>query len=368
MAAVTVCACTVLPLARAGADQLSSEQAKAAQLEQEIQSTGQQIDALDQQYQAAEARKSAIDQRISATQRKIDETRQRVSDDQRVLQKAAIDVYVTDGGSTAQNSLFSGNQTAASAQQEYSSVAEGDVGAAVANLQTAQNVLSAEQSQLRSQDAQAAQAVSAANQAYTQAQAEQSQQQQALSQVKGQIQTLIAQQQQQQAQAAQAAAQAKLAAAQQAAQAALTSQTSGGGGAGATVFAAPPPAPGGGGAAAVAAAMSQIGVPYVWGGESPRGSAGDPSGGFDCSGLVAWAWGQAGVSLPHYSGAQMADSTPVPLSDLQPGDLLFYGPGGSDHVAMYIGGGEMIEAPYTGASVWVTAARFGSGFAGAGRP
>jgi cell wall-associated NlpC family hydrolase len=64
----------------------------------------------------------------------------------------------------------------------------------------------------------------------------------------------------------------------------------------------------------------------------------------------------------------MAESAPVPLSDLQPGDLLFYGPGGGDHVAMYIGGGQMIEAPYTGANVRIVGARFGGGFAGAGRP
>ena len=108
-------------------------------------------------------------------------------------------------------------------------------------------------------------------------------------------------------------------------------------------FAPPPTAPGGAGA--VQAAESQLGVPYVWGAESPKGSA-HP--GFDCSGLVAYAWGQVGVDLPHYSGAQMSDSTPVPLSDLEPGDLLFYGPGGSEHVAMYVGPGEMIEAPETG--------------------
>ena len=113
------------------------------------------------------------------------------------------------------------------------------------------------------------------------------------------------------------------------------------------------------------AAESQIGVPYVWGGESPKGS-GSP--GFDCSGLTAWSWGQVGVGLPHFSGAQMADSTPVPVSDLQPGDLLFYGPGGSDHVAMYVGPGTMIEAPYTGASVWITGLRLGGDFVGAGRP
>ena len=113
------------------------------------------------------------------------------------------------------------------------------------------------------------------------------------------------------------------------------------------------------------AAESQIGVPYVWGGTSPKGSA-DP--GFDCSGLTAYAWGQVGVGLPHYSGAQMADSTPVPLSDLEPGDLLFYGPGGSEHVAMYVGPGTMIEAPETGQSVHLTGLRLGGGFVGAGRP
>jgi len=125
--------------------------------------------------------------------------------------------------------------------------------------------------------------------------------------------------------------------------------------------AANPPPVAAGGSGAVAAAESQIGVPYVWGGETPGV-------GFDCSGLTAWSWGQAGVSLPHFSGAQMADSTPVPLSDLQPGDLLFYGPGGGDHVAMYVSPGTMIEAPQTGSFVHLTGLRLDSGFVGAGRP
>jgi len=72
------------------------------------------------------------------------------------------------------------------------------------------------------------------------------------------------------------------------------------------------------GGAAVAAAESYLGVSVPVGGASRAG--------VDCSGLVMLAWEAAGVSLPHYSGAQMADSTPVPLSDLEPGDLLFYGP------------------------------------------
>jgi cell wall-associated NlpC family hydrolase len=164
---------------------------------------------------------------------------------------------------------------------------------------------------------------------------------------------LVQQQQQQQLQAEEQAAQTRIAAAT-----ALASLSPG------YNTAAPPPTSSGG-VGAVQAAESQLGVPYVWGGESPRGSA-DP--GFDCSGLTAWSWGQVGVGLPHYSGAQMSDSTPVPLSDLEPGDLLFYGAGGSEHVAMYVSAGTMIEAPETGQSVHLTGLRLGDGFVGAGRP
>ena len=96
-----------------------------------------------------------------------------------------------------------------------------------------------------------------------------------------------------------------------------------------------PTAPGGAGACRRPRARS--GAPYVWGGESPKRSA---SPGFDCSGPDRLVLGPGRGRTPHYSGAQMADSTPVPISDLQPGDLLFYGPGGSEHVAMYVGPGD----------------------------
>ena len=106
------------------------------------------------------------------------------------------------------------------------------------------------------------------------------------------------------------------------------------------------------------AAEREIGVPYVWAGASPSG--------FDCSGLVAWSYAQVGISLPHFSGAQFASTTHISMADIAPGDLLFYGPGGSEHVAMYVGGGSMIEAPYTGSFVHITGVRT-DGLAGIGR-
>jgi cell wall-associated NlpC family hydrolase len=91
------------------------------------------------------------------------------------------------------------------------------------------------------------------------------------------------------------------------------------------------------------AAYSVIGVPYVYAGSSPGG-------GFDCSGLTMWAWAHAGVSLPHSSAMQYAELPHVSISDLQPGDLVFfYSP--IHHVGLYVGGGMMIDAPHTGAYV-----------------
>jgi cell wall-associated NlpC family hydrolase len=122
-----------------------------------------------------------------------------------------------------------------------------------------------------------------------------------------------------------------------AAAAAAAAQNSGGGGGGGG-FVPPPNASGA--AVAIAAAESQIGVPYVWGTASPGHS-------FDCSGLTSWAWGQAGVYLPHSSAMQASATPDVSYSDLQPGDLVFfYSP--VSHVGLYVGGGMMIDASHSG--------------------
>ena len=111
-------------------------------------------------------------------------------------------------------------------------------------------------------------------------------------------------------------------------------------------------------AAAVQAALAQVGKPYSWGGAGPDA--------FDCSGLTMWAWAQAGVALPHNSAAQYASTPRVAQGDWQPRDLLFYG-SPIHHVAIYIGGGQVVEAPYTGTTVRVASATR-SDYVGAGRP
>jgi peptidoglycan DL-endopeptidase CwlO len=95
---------------------------------------------------------------------------------------------------------------------------------------------------------------------------------------------------------------------------------------------------------AVAVAMSQLGKPYIWAAEGP--------GGFDCSGLMLYAWRASGKNLPHSSRIQFASTVRVPLEQRKPGDLLFYGRP-IHHVGMYIGNDQMVEAPHRGARVRV---------------
>ncbi|MGV0792302.1 NlpC/P60 family peptidoglycan endopeptidase RipA [Mycolicibacterium sp. XJ1819] len=109
-------------------------------------------------------------------------------------------------------------------------------------------------------------------------------------------------------------------------------------------------------------AMSQMGVPYSWGGGNAAGpSRGIDSGagtvGFDCSGLMLYAFAGVGIKLDHYSGSQYNAGRKIPSAQMRRGDMLFWGPNGSQHVALYLGDGQMLEAPYTGSVVKVSPVR-----------
>jgi peptidoglycan DL-endopeptidase CwlO len=360
----------------ASADQISDAQAQAAAITAKLNATQAQIAALTGQVNQADYKLSQLQDQITTSQAQIAKDQQTVASDQAQLRKQALADYTSAGTSTTATQLFTSNVNTSGIRSEYSSIATGNVTATIARLHTAQDQLAANQASLEQQKSQAQSTRNSLQASQSQATALASQDQATLNSVDANIQTLVAQKQAAAAAAAAAAAQAafnqkvQAAKAQAAAQAAAPVVTrsstssggsSGGSGGGSTTVATPPtPAPplSAGAAGAVQAAEGEVGVPYVWGGTTPAG--------FDCSGLVMWAYAQVGISLPHFSGAQYASTTHISMASIAPGDLLFYGPGGSDHVAMYVGGGSMVEAPYTGASVWITGVRT-SGLTGVGR-
>lgn len=171
--------------------------------------------------------------------------------------------------------------------------------------------------------------------------------------------------------AARQAAAAQEAQAQAQAQArpqAQQSSSGGGGGGGVAAVAAvasapaaraPIPAASSRAGAAVNAALSEVGTPY-------RYASAEPGVAFDCSGLTSWAWGTAGVGLPHQSRAQAGSVPQVPVEAAQPGDLLFfYSP--ISHVSIYLGGGQHVHAPNSGNTVTVASVNWGN-VVGVGRP
>ena len=108
--------------------------------------------------------------------------------------------------------------------------------------------------------------------------------------------------------------------------------------------------------------MSQLGVPYSWGGGNAAGPArgidsGSGTVGFDCSGLMLYMFAGVGIKLDHYSGSQYNAGRKIPSSQMRRGDMIFYGPNASQHVTMYLGDGQMLEAPYTGSVVKVSPVR-----------
>jgi peptidoglycan DL-endopeptidase CwlO len=343
---------------RAHADPIDDKRAEAKALQDEIDANGAKLDALSEQYNGAQYRFEQAQAAADEAQQKLDATEAQVAQLTELVKQRAAALYrgVGQGGpinldvSSASRLIASSKYSKSAAQHDIDLVKQ---------LRSAERALhdqkaTAEQAQADAQDEQAqigkAQAaVEAAN----------AQQESLLSQVTGEIAQLVAEAEAQKEAAALAAAQQRYvdAAAAAATAPAPSPQSgtgtssnrgsSGGGGGPAPAPSANVPVNGGGAATAIAYARAQLGKPYCYAGSGP--------GCFDCSGLTMQAWGAAGVSMPHYSGAQYSMFPHVPLNAMQPGDLVFWGPGGSDHVGLYIGGGQMIAAPSTGDVVKIQA-------------
>jgi cell wall-associated NlpC family hydrolase len=384
--AATLVGVPVAPANATTQSQIVATESQVAKLETTIANEQQQSAALDQQYVAAQAKVAELQTTLGTTQQQLAKTQARVKVDRARLNRDAVLSYIYNEPINKLDSAFVNSPVGAEDRTQYDNVVVGDITVDVGALAIQEGRLSTIS---RLQQSQAQEATAALNQVHALQVANQQADaaaQATLSQVQGTLAIQVADYAEQQAvaEAALAAANPSDAgsAARNATQDASVAVALVGVGAANAVTAANNAAAAGGappvagsatgtapGAAAVAAAESQLGVPYVWGGESPGA-------GFDCSGLTQWSWLQAGVSIPRVAVDQAAAVPSVPLNALEPGDLLFYynldGDNTIDHVVMYIGSGPygaqtVIEAPYTGSTVKY-APLFTEGLVSAGRP
>lgn len=338
VAVVAVLLSTVTVLSRpAGASKIATERAKANALLAQINKINSKVESLGQVYDQTQIKLNQINNKITNTRAAVAQIQSQVSKGNAQLQADAVFAYVTNGSALSSNPLFSSNASDLGATNVYNNLAQGNITSTIASLKNSRLELTQERTVLQAEEAQAASANAAAKKAFDAAQGLENSLNATLRQVKGQIAIYIAQ--------AQRAAAAKDAGALKNAR---------------PIAGFPAPPADSRANIAIRAALSYIGTWYRWGGASRSG--------VDCSGLVMLAYDAAGIYLSHYSGAQWDETMRVPLYAIRPGDLLFYGWHGDEHVAMYVGAGKMIEAEMTGTRVHVVPVRLGYSFAGLGRP
>jgi cell wall-associated NlpC family hydrolase len=373
--------------------QIQAARAKAAGLMQLITADNEHEQIAGERYDQANVVIGLAEKQLASLHKKIRREDATIATGTRRVQRAAVEAYVEGGnssGGTAQfASVLTNSLTNSESITTYAGVATTSLHEAVVRLVAEKTRLLANEAAARTQVSDARGAARSSSAARVEAAAAEQSTAAALDQVKGQLATLIeqralaiSQQKAAEAQAAKSAAARDAYAKSAEEYGALATQFGGGDAAAAEATEAQaalasevgrlPLALTGQTAAgdlAVQKAESYLGVPYVWGGAGPDG--------FDCSGLTMVAWAAAGVSLTHSAWYQYRETTHVPLSAIEPGDLLFYefpndGPDPITHVAMYVGSGPygtetIIQAPETGETVSYSPMYY-FGFVAAGQP
>ena len=334
--------CGVLAPTRAQGAPIDDKRAQAARLQQQIESNGERISALSEQFNEAHIKLDAANAAIADSAARLKTAQDKESHTRRQVSQRAAALYRGASGASflPTDDVESFNEM--SVRSKYGALANDRDQSLIANLGRTQEDLAIQRKELDARQADAEAVVASIQSARREIEAANAKQQQLLSQVKGDIATLVRKEQERRDRAARAAALARLA---------HSTPSGGGGGGGSRSAAVAPssvgldsapsiPAPSSRAQIAINYALAQVGKPYRYAGVGPDA--------FDCSGLTMMAWAQAGVSMPHASSGQYAMFPHVPFEQAQPGDLIVWGPGGNRHVAMYLGNGMQVAATHTG--------------------
>jgi cell wall-associated NlpC family hydrolase len=312
----------------AGADALADKQAQARQIADKMAVLQSRLMDINAQYEKANYELHLAEQQVADAKALAERTAAEVERRQADLQQFAINAYQSGNDSAAFDALFTSDPGSGAEKVSYLENLSGNKRDLIDAFNGAKVKAREDAVRLEGLEAEAKSRADVIERARKDAASAAAEQQALNAKVQGELSALVAEEN-----ARRAAADAARAA-EAARNAGGGTGGGNGGGGGGTVRNPPPPTPGAGGA--IQQAVSQVGAPYVWGAEGPNS--------YDCSGLVKWAYGRSGVSLPHYSGAMYAMTTRISASQLQPGDLVFWGGGGSEHVAIYMGGNRLVHA------------------------
>lgn len=317
---------------------------KARKIEAKLEDLQNQVEVVNERYRQVQDRLAQTNAHLESTKERIGEARQNLDQRTSEARLQIVQMYENQALASAMGLLGASNMEEFAAVDQYTNAIAQDDHSIATNLRVLRENLKEEEQILTAQQRQVAADEKDLADQRQQVEALVAKQKDELSKVNGRLARLVEEERQRRA-----AEEARKARVEMARKAAVEKHSH---------PAPPPPAVSGKAAVAVKTAMDQIGKPYRWGGSGPSS--------FDCSGLTRYAWLAAGVSLPHSSAAQKRVLPSVPLDRLQPGDLVFYGHP-VHHVGMYIGNGQMVDAPYPGQSVRIDSIHR-SDYAGAGRP
>jgi cell wall-associated NlpC family hydrolase len=308
-----------------GANELSDKRAEAAVIASRLAELDGAMMDVNARFEAANYKLSQAEAAVAEARRMATETKAEMDKRAEELRGFAVKAYMGGTEGPAADALLTDDASAGVISTTYMSSLSGNRQDYVDALNAARSKAEEDAARLAQAEAEAKASADEIEVARNQAKAQRDEQAALNARVQGEVAELVRREQETIRAAAAAAA-----AARRSASVGTSPRGS------SQVSVNVPPANGSVANAAIRAGLTKVGSPYVWAASGPSA--------FDCSGFTQWAFGQAGVRLPHYSGAQYAMTTRISASQLQPGDLVFWGGSGSAHVAIYMGNNQLVHA------------------------